>query len=77
MESRVVSRWDVHKFARDAYNLGVRYIGGCCGMEAYHIRAISEELSKERGGYLPIASDKSDPDGEALKYSILPCVRAR
>lgn len=32
---------------------GIHFIGGCCGYEPYHIRAVSEELSKERGGYLP------------------------
>ena len=25
------SRWDMHKFTREANDLGVRYIGGCCG----------------------------------------------
>ncbi len=49
-------------YAREAYNLGVRYIGGCCGVEPYHIRAMAEELSAERGGRLPEASDKSDVD---------------
>ena len=44
-EPRVVTRWDVHKYARRAYDLGVRYIGGCCGFEPYHIRAIAEEVS--------------------------------
>ena len=24
--------------------MGVRYIGGCCGFEPYHIRAIAEEV---------------------------------
>ena len=28
--------------------MGVRYIGGCCGFEPYHIRAIAEEV---RGKY--------------------------
>ena len=32
------TRWDMHKYARDAYELGVRYIGGCCGVEPHHIR---------------------------------------
>ena len=31
-------RWDMHKYAREAFDLGVRYIGGCCGFEPYHIR---------------------------------------
>ena len=46
MEPRKVTRWDVHKYARQAYDLGVRYIGGCCGYEPYHIRAIAEEVCK-------------------------------
>ena len=39
-----MTRWDIHKFAREAYDLGIRFIGGCCGFEAYHIRAIAEEV---------------------------------
>ena len=45
MESRTITRWDVHKYAREAYDAGVRYIGGCCGFESYHIRAIAEEVN--------------------------------
>merc|ERR1712107_869519 len=44
-----------------AYELGVRFIGGCCGFEPYHIRAMAEELADIRGG-LPVASNKSDHD---------------
>jgi len=61
LEPRTVTRWEVRKWAREAYSLGVRYIGGCCGFEPYHIRAIAEELSPERGR-LPEGSDKSDHD---------------
>jgi betaine-homocysteine S-methyltransferase len=50
LEPRICTRWDMHRYAREAYDLGVRYIGGCCGFEAFHIRAISEELIVERGG---------------------------
>ena len=39
-----MTRWDVHKYARQAYEIGIRYIGGCCGFEPYHIRAIAEEV---------------------------------
>ena len=45
MESRTITRWDVHRYAREAYDAGVRYIGGCCGFESYHIRAIAEEVN--------------------------------
>lgn len=69
LEPRLVSRIDIYKYAREAYELGVRYIGGCCGFESYHIRAIAEELVEERGGKLPPGSNKSHQWGEGLKYS--------
>ena len=61
MEPRQITRWEARKWAREAYNLGIRYIGGCCGFEPYHIRAMAEELAVERGR-LPEASKKSDHD---------------
>uniref|UniRef100_H2YDK6 Hcy-binding domain-containing protein n=1 Tax=Ciona savignyi TaxID=51511 RepID=H2YDK6_CIOSA len=54
LEPRQVTRFEVHAFARAAYDLGVRYIGGCCGMEPHHIRAIAQELSAERGRNPPV-----------------------
>jgi len=59
VEPRQITRFEARKWAREAYNLGVRYIGGCCGFEPYHIRAMAEELADVRGK-LPEASDKSD-----------------
>lgn len=41
-----MSRWDVQKYAREAYDMGIRYIGACCGFEPYHVRAIAEEVRK-------------------------------
>eukprot|EP00092_Neocalanus_flemingeri_P007860 GFUD01008486.1.p1 GENE.GFUD01008486.1~~GFUD01008486.1.p1 ORF type:complete len:377 (+),score=101.44 GFUD01008486.1:169-1299(+) len=61
LEPRMLTRWEVRRWARAAYEVGVRYIGGCCGFEPYHIRAIAEELAPERGR-LPEGSDKSDHD---------------
>jgi len=60
-EPRQITRFEVKQWARDAYDLGIRYIGGCCGFEPYLIRAIAEELSVERG-CLPYSSRKSDVD---------------
>merc|ERR1711915_1100070 len=77
MESRLLTRMDVYKYAREAYDLGVRYIGGCCGFEPYHIRAIAEELVEERGGKLPPGSDKSHKWGEGLNYSSTSIINAR
>jgi len=61
VEPRQITRWEARKWARQAYNLGIRYIGGCCGFEPYHIRAMAEELRDVRGK-LPEASAKSDYD---------------
>ncbi len=62
MEPRQITRFEAAKYAREAYDLGVRYIGGCCGFEPYHIRAMAEELRVERKGEFPEASVKSDHD---------------
>ena len=56
----------MNKFARESYELGVRYIGGCCGFQAYHIRAVAEELAEERNA-LPSGSVKSDYGFEIFK----------
>jgi len=61
VEPRQITRFEARKWAREAFNLGVRYIGGCCGFEPYHIRAMAEELVDIKGK-LPEASDKSDHD---------------
>ena len=60
------TRWDMQKYAREAYKLGVRYIGGCCGFEPYHIRAVAEELAPERGR-LPVCIGKTRTVGNRLK----------
>nr|XP_033785459.1 betaine--homocysteine S-methyltransferase 1 [Geotrypetes seraphini] len=76
LEPRIITRWDVQKYAREAYKLGIRYIGGCCGFEPYHIRAIAEELAPERG-FLPKASEKHGTWGSGLDMHTKPWVRAR
>ncbi|XP_072039941.1 betaine--homocysteine S-methyltransferase 1-like isoform X2 [Amphiura filiformis] len=68
METRLLSRIDVQKFARKAYDLGIRYLGGCCGFEPYHIRAIAEEFAAERGKSAPGAYMSPGPNG--LKMSV-------
>jgi len=76
LEARLCTRWDVHRYAREAYELGVRYIGGCCGFEPYHIRAVAEELAVERGR-MPAGSVKHDKWGGGLLMHTKPWVRAR
>lgn len=76
LEPRICTRFDMARFAREAYDLGVRYIGGCCGFEPYHIRAVAEELSAERGRR-PIAGGKWIPGAGGLAMHTKPWVRAR
>ncbi|XP_055454340.1 S-methylmethionine--homocysteine S-methyltransferase BHMT2 [Psammomys obesus] len=76
LEPRVATRWDIQKYAREAYNLGVRFIGSCCGFEPYHIRAIVEELAPEMG-FLPPASEKHGSWGSGLDMHTKPWIRAR
>ena len=59
LEPRQITRIEAARYARAAYEMGIRYIGGCCGFEPYHIRAMAEELMSERG-FLPEASNKSE-----------------
>ena len=77
LEPRILTRWDMHRYAREAWELGVRYIGGCCGFEAYHIRAVSEELAGERGEKISAASEKHAMWGGGLRMHTKPWVRAR
>uniref|UniRef100_H2ZQK5 Hcy-binding domain-containing protein n=1 Tax=Ciona savignyi TaxID=51511 RepID=H2ZQK5_CIOSA len=44
LDSRSVTRFEFGKFARKAFEMGVQYIGGCCGAEPHHIRAIAQEV---------------------------------
>lgn len=76
LEPRILTRWDMHRYARAAYDAGIRYIGGCCGFEPYHIRALAEELAPERG-FLPAGSEKHGNWGAGLEMHTKPWVRAR
>jgi len=49
VEPRQITRFEARKLAREVFNLGVRYIGGCCDFEPHHILAITEELADIRG----------------------------
>jgi betaine-homocysteine S-methyltransferase len=40
------TRYEIADFARDAYALGVRYLGVCCGAAPHHIRAMAEALGR-------------------------------
>jgi betaine-homocysteine S-methyltransferase len=56
LDARQLTRFDLARFASDAEEAGVRYIGGCCGVVAHHVRAMAEALGRR-----PPGSEKS-PD---------------
>ena len=40
------TRYDIAGFARDALDLGVRYLGVCCGAAPHHVRAMAEAMGR-------------------------------
>jgi betaine-homocysteine S-methyltransferase len=40
------NRYEIAEFAREAYELGVRYLGVCCGAAPHHIRSMAEALGR-------------------------------
>jgi len=40
------NRYEMGEFARDAYALGVHYLGVCCGAGPHHIRSVAEALGR-------------------------------
>lgn len=40
------NRYELADFARDAFDLGVRYLGVCCGAGPHHIRSVAEALGR-------------------------------
>ena len=41
------TRSEIFDFGREAYALGVRYLGVCCGAGPHHIRALAESLGRQ------------------------------
>jgi methionine synthase I (cobalamin-dependent) len=46
LEPLTCNRYEVAAFARAAYDLGVRYLGLCCGAAPHHIRSVAEALGR-------------------------------
>jgi betaine-homocysteine S-methyltransferase len=40
------SRYEIARFAREAYDAGVSYLGVCCGAGPHHIRSMAEALGR-------------------------------
>jgi betaine-homocysteine S-methyltransferase len=46
----MATRSEIFDFGRDAFALGVRYLGVCCGAGPHHIRALAESLGRHPPG---------------------------
>ena len=42
----VCNRYEIAEFGKDAYDLGVRYLGVCCGAGPHHVRSLAEALGR-------------------------------
>uniref|UniRef100_A0A1I8FD41 Hcy-binding domain-containing protein n=1 Tax=Macrostomum lignano TaxID=282301 RepID=A0A1I8FD41_9PLAT len=71
LESRICNRWDMHRYAREAYDLGVPLIGGCCGFEPYQ-SAPSQRSSPPSGGDSQPALRSTLSGGGGLKMHTKP-----
>jgi betaine-homocysteine S-methyltransferase len=40
------NRYEIAEFGKEAYDIGVRYLGVCCGAGPHHIRSLAEALGK-------------------------------
>ncbi|MDQ3044627.1 MAG: homocysteine S-methyltransferase family protein [Chloroflexota bacterium] len=42
----VCNRYEIADFAKEAFDLGIQYLGVCCGAGPHHIRAMAEALGR-------------------------------
>ncbi len=46
LDPLMCTRYEIADFARDAHDLGIRYLGVCCGAGPHHIRSMAEALGR-------------------------------
>jgi betaine-homocysteine S-methyltransferase len=63
LDSFVCNRYEMGEFAKEAYAIGVNYLGICCGAGPHHIRSMAEALGRR-----PPAS-KYSPDMSKHAYT--------
>jgi betaine-homocysteine S-methyltransferase len=47
LEPLSCNRYEIAQFGRDAYDMGVRYLGVCCGAAPHLVRSLAEALGRE------------------------------
>jgi methionine synthase I (cobalamin-dependent) len=46
LDARTCTRFDIAAFTRSALDVGVRYLGLCCGAGPHHVRAMAETMGR-------------------------------
>jgi betaine-homocysteine S-methyltransferase len=46
LDPLLCNRYEIAEFGREAYALGVRYLGVCCGAGPHHVRSLAEALGR-------------------------------
>ena len=46
LDARTCTRYEIGQFAKEALDLGVRYLGLCCGAAPHHVRAMAEAAGR-------------------------------
>ena len=41
------NRYEIREFAKEAYSLGIKYLGVCCGAAPIHIREVAEAIGRK------------------------------
>ena len=47
LEPLSCNRYEIAEFGREAYDLGIRYLGVCCGAAPHLIRSLAEAIGRE------------------------------
>ncbi|MBM9605659.1 homocysteine S-methyltransferase family protein [Desulfopila inferna] len=63
LDPLMCNRYEIRKFAEEAYQLGVKYLGVCCGAFPAHIREVAEAM-----GRTPAASRYSENMAKHFLY---------
>jgi len=66
-----LTRYELGDFARRARDLGVNYIGGCCGCEGSHVRQMARALGKKPTEYKEWKIDYEHPQSATEAYKKL------
>jgi betaine-homocysteine S-methyltransferase len=71
LDSYKLTRYEMGDFAKKALDLGVNYVGGCCGCEGSHIRQMARALGKAPTEDREWSIDYANPQSATEAYKTL------